>query len=370
VPTSRAFSALLTAAESIEQERPGALEQALASVAASDLLNVAARHRCRGYLHRAILTHEIRTEPALAFVHASREERAKAVVQAYAARRQLSDVMALLQAAGVPFALLKGAARLFREDVEAGWNTMCDLDILIQPLHAATAANALQGAGYRSKALVPNRRRRPHHHLPPLIPQHPGLSVELHVALAPPDALTTATDWAACEPYFERVASHGVEATCLNDLGTAFHLLVHGTGVHRLHDLIMLARILRADPVHHDRLAALCAQERTAFITLPAALALSVRIAGLRVQAHRTAERYLRWAARREELPRFVRERSQFADAWYGNGGKPWGPATAAAFPRFDEPDRPAFVLPVVYAGRVLGRMATSAFALAYASAR
>jgi len=52
-------------------------------------------------------------------------------MQAFATRKQLNDVMVTLEAANIPFVLLKGAARLFRNDIEADWNLMCDIDILV-----------------------------------------------------------------------------------------------------------------------------------------------------------------------------------------------------------------------------------------------
>jgi hypothetical protein len=359
-----AFLGLLSAAQGIEQEQPDKLARPLAAVPLTDFVRVAARHRCLGYLYRGVLKFNLRSEQSRAFLETLRAHRAKAALQAFATRAQLRAVTRTLGEAGVPFVLLKGAARLFRGDVEADWNTMCDLDILIPQLASDVAVTAFERAGYRRRTGGVETRRE-HHHLAPLLPPGPGLAIELHHELAPPGTLSTRSDWQACEPYFERVAVDGAEALCFDLLGTALHLTIHGSGVRRLHDLVMLARILRSTPGTHESIRRLIADERIRAVALHGALTLSARIAGIPARTDQVVDRYLDWVLRREALPAFVRDRSQFVDAWYCNGGRAWGPASREALPDYDEPDRAAALVPIWYAGRVLGRLGTSLYAAA-----
>lgn len=361
VRAARPFLALLSAAQGIEQADPERLRLALDSVPAGSLRRVAARHRCLGYIYRGILENRLRTPPAQAFSETLREHRAKAAMQAFATRKQLDDVMVTLETANIPFVLLKGAARLFRNDIEADWNLMCDIDILVPEGAASTARAAMQAAGYRSRPTAPHAPA--HHHLPPLEPPHVGLSVEIHTGLAPPHTMSTNTGWRFCEPYMERAVVGERAATCFNPTGTAIHLMIHGVGVKRLHDAIMLARLLRGQPELHARLESVADAEEKNGIPLRALLRLSSGIAGLEVPRSAHVDSYLGWVMRREHLGPYVRGRCQFVDAWYGNGQRVWGPTTRAALPPYHEPGVSALAQPVLYASRLLGRVVMSAYA-------
>ena len=157
-------------------------------------------------------------------------------MQAMFTRVQLRELVAALQGAGVRFVLLKGAARLFRGDNSSDQSTMYDLDVLVHKSEATRAADALLAAGY----LFDKRRNSDkywarHHHLPTLQPAGAGLSVELHTQLAPLGMLSLRTDWEACEKYMEVTHMDGQEALCFDSLGAAFHLVIHGAGLRRLH---------------------------------------------------------------------------------------------------------------------------------------
>jgi hypothetical protein len=286
-------------------------------------------------------------------------------VQAYAARRQLGELVDILVEAGVPCVLLKGAARLWRGEREAQCNTMYDLDLLVPAGAAARGLTALERGGYHatSAQLSAAQYWARHHHLIPLVPSQPGLPVELHTQLAPRTMLSMPTDWEACTPYLERVRDDAA-VYVFDVLGTAVHLVVHGAGIKRLHDVIMLAGLLRSEPDLHARVEAAIAAERWQQVALRSLVTLAARIAGMEKPQDRRVERYLSWVMRREDLRPYVRDRSQFVDAWFCNGGTLWGAATRQALPDNDTGAN-AIVASARFAYRLCGRIITSAVAAA-----
>lgn len=98
--------------------------------------------------------------------------------------RELGRVVGTLADAGVPTALLKGAALLTGAYAHPGLRPMSDLDLLVRPEHAGLAYDAVVALGYRPSggAVVGvdhAARLREHHHHHPLV--GPGLAVvELH----------------------------------------------------------------------------------------------------------------------------------------------------------------------------------------------
>jgi Uncharacterised nucleotidyltransferase len=360
------FVALLAAAAAIEQRWPEGLVAAFHSVSAHAMLQVAARHRCLGYLRQGIVELGVRDDRASAFTKAVREYAGKAAIQAYAVRDQLRQLVHTLNDAKIQFALLKGSARLFRGDRSADYDTMFDLDILVPREEAASAVEALERVGYHSGASADRSRHywARHHHGVPLRPANAGLPVEVHVQLAPRGSLSLATDWPACQMYFARVVTAHGEATCLNALGSAYHLAVHGLGMRRLHDVLLLADLLRSGKDALEHIDAIVSQERYQAVALQAVIALAARVAGLTYAESAAVKRYLSWVIHRENLSPYVRDRSQFADAWFCNDCRVWGPAIRQALPiRAVAQSSVSFA--VLFTYRLIGRIATSAFALA-----
>jgi hypothetical protein len=364
------FVALLAAAAAIEQRDPEALVAAFHSVSPHAMLQGAARHRCLGYLRRGVVELGLRDERVSAFTKAVREYAGKAAIQAYAVRDQLRQLVHTFNEAKIRFVLLKGSARLFRGDKDADYDTMFDLDILVPQDEAVSAVEALERQSYRSCANADRSKHywTRHHHGVPLRPVNAGLPVEVHTQLAPPGSLSLATDWHACEPYFERMVTEQGEATCFNAFGSAFHLAVHGLGMRRLHDVILLAKVLRAEKDVLENVDATISQEQYQTVALQAVIAFAARVAGLPYTESAAVKRYLSWVVRRENLAPYVRDRSQFADAWFCNGCTVWGPATRQALPiREAEQGSVAFAASFTY--RLIGRIATSAYALASVAA-
>jgi len=365
-PRPSAFAALVALAGAVEQRRPDDLVAALSAVPQPLLLRAAARHRCLGYIRRGIADLRVRSAPATAIADALREYSAKAGLQTYVAREQIERLARDLNQAAIPFALLKGAARIFRSERGAALEMTDDLDLLVPRRDGNRAVALLERRGYRSELgeQVAAYYER-HHHLAPLVPLELGLPVELHVGLAPLGSLSMATDWSACEPYFERVTVGDVETICFNPLGTAIHLTIHSEGIKRFRDVILLSRILRDDEAMYGKVQRLVERERCQLNALQAVLALSAHLAGIDVEASLPARRYLQWVMRREDLQPSIRDRCQLADAWYSSGGRLLWPATRhALLPDALEERRNAPVAALRSTLRAVGRICASAYAV------
>jgi len=358
------FAALVAAATAIEAHDERALADALQLIAHERMLQTAAQHRCLGYLRRGILQAGLRDARALALTHALRDYAGKAAMQAYAVRKQVDGLVIARDAAGIPFTLLKGAARLFRGDREADSDTMFDLDVLVPLAEIPAAITALSRAGYQSVGDRLAHFWKRHHHAQPLRPPGLGLPVELHYQLAPPADLSIATDWNVCQRHCERVKAGALEASCLDSMGTALHMVVHGVGLRRLHDVIMLARILRDTPGTGEHLESVIAAETRQGVALRAVLVLAARIAAMRIGASEPVKRYLEWVQRREDLTPYIRQRTQLVDAWYTNDRKLLGPATRLALPTRGK-DQSAVAFGASFAYRLVGRILVGAYAAA-----
>lgn len=100
-----------------------------------------------------------------------------------AMRRQLGEVVTLLNGIGVEPVLLKGAIRLVDGLYpEPGWRMMGDLDLLVPQERRAEAMAALHRAGYATAPAY--RQIEPsyawHHHCPPLVRPNRPAPVEIH----------------------------------------------------------------------------------------------------------------------------------------------------------------------------------------------
>ena len=150
-----------------------------------------------------------------------------------------------------------------------------------------------------------------------MVPRAPGVAVELHVALSPPGTMSMQLGWDQLVQYTRLIEGPAGPARAFNLTGTALHRAIHGAGVVRLHDIVLLARALRADPLLPQTLAAIFADEQNHAVAIDAAIVFAARMAGVRSACDADVERYLQWAVEREGLPPEIRMRSQFIDAWY-----------------------------------------------------
>jgi hypothetical protein len=329
---ARAFDALVACLSGIVRSDRNALRAALRSCSSGALLRQTFRHRCEGILLDGILAAKVRDELPSESLAILKHRGGRAVVQNALLVRQIAEVVRTLRDGGVANALLKTGARLYAGDPQMHSTAICDIDILIRRCDAARACAALLGAGYRteSQELAALYERR-HHHLAPFYGSETQKPVELHLALAPPGKFSVKSDWDALASRMETIDGPGGPTLRLDAVGEGMHRVLHGIGLYRLFDVVVLALDMRENPRVAGALERIFSEETTQPIGARAVIASAARMAGVEAAADANAGTYLGWISRREELPAFLRLRAQFADAYFGNGRRVVGPCTRLA---------------------------------------
>lgn len=322
---------------------------------------VAIRHKCAGYLWAATDRLGVKLPKALVGM---RRYAAFAMADNMALLEQAGNASETLAAVAVDHAVLKGAARLTAGAAGSLYTHHFDLDILIRAADAGRAYRALLDAGYTSQFDAEKIAwyRRNHHHLAPLVIEN-GKPLELHVALQPRAEIDVDTTWEGLGASLV-TSPDNPHRFHLDALGQALHLAVHGADGSRLHDTVLLAALLRDDPSLKSKLPSklgMAAHD----VAIAAVFESAERLCGARTNVSAEAVRYRRWIERRENLPAWLRARSQFVDAWHLNGGRLLGPATMRAFVN---PEKPTFASRYLALSRTVGRVATSVTAAALAS--
>ncbi|HXN09073.1 MAG TPA: nucleotidyltransferase family protein [Candidatus Acidoferrales bacterium] len=363
----RPYVTLVQAMSAVVREDNRAWQKALSRKDASAIVAVARRHACSAMLVEAAATLG-NNAPAAQIVQRSLQEAGRNVVlHGLALKSQVNAVTALLARAAIPFVLLKGAARIYRDEPGAALHASSDIDVLVaaDQLEAAIAALRAQGYAERSSEQVRKNYRAHHHHYAPLFPTGPGFAVEVHWALAIPGTLSLQLDWSALEPYMTWVEGAAGAVRCLDNVGSALHYAVHSVGLKRLRDSVLLAELLRRmDASQIGELQKMVSHETADRIRLSAAVAIAARMAGVSWSVDGDIEEYLRWSTRREDEPIFIGQRSQLPEGWYAGGRRVTHLMWRLLYPKPGpdlEPDR--LPTPLAVAGRVL----TSIVAYAYA---
>lgn len=283
------------------------------------------RHRTAAWLAERARTAAILERLPAEITGRLRRARLEAAMGAACMRPVLEATIAALHEAGLTFALLKGAARIYGGAPDAACHPADDIDVLLAPDDVERAAAALLARGwtYRDDPAEVERFRREQHHAASLFPPGGSFPVELHRALALPRALSTRTDWEAMAPFLESVEGPAGTVLRLDTAGTALHLGIHAIGLTRLRDIALLAPALRRmTEAERARLAGIVRAERRDQVRLDAAFALAARVAGVAWPSSERATAYIAWALRREDLPRRLRERCDAVEAraaWPGS---------------------------------------------------
>ncbi len=350
--------ALLAALGAIVQRDPERLASAATSVPPQPFAARAARHRCAGMLADALREFD---DPLLAEVRAALAPEARSGgLGALSIRSQIGELVTILNADGIPFVLLKGAARMYGGDPDAAAHPSGDIDVLLPRYALDPAVAALRRRGYTYRA--PRARqfdyRRRHHHAAPLYRSDgAGVLVELHVALAPAASLSLPTEWDALEKHFVDVAGPEGPAKVFDPFATALHLAIHQRDLRLMRDVALGARALRklsAD--EFAELRRLAESETIDRIRLMASFALASRVAGLEWPLEPAEAAYLAWVERRNDMPVILARRAYGADAWLAAGGT----RRLARHVLFENDPTPL---------QLAGRILVAPFALAYAAA-
>ena len=374
------------ALELIERVRPGRRARivprfvaAIAAVARGDgtalvdalscdadaLAAVDQRHRCAAMFGDAARRLGVTGELAPHVAADLRRARLDAVVATERMERALERTIRVLRAAGIEFALLKGAARVYGKMPGAALHPSDDIDIFVARHVVDDAVRVLQEHGWGCNDALDERRRYRlhHHHAVPLYSPEGDFPVEIHHELALPGTLSLDTGWNALAEH--RVAVNGPAGSVwqLDRVGTALHLAIHSIGLERLRDTALLAFLLPALTAgERSTLMAIVDAERCDPVRLAASVVLAARSAGVLFPERAGVASYLRWALRREDLPGALRRRSDAAEICFARPDAPWAAMYRLApwWMRGANSTR----LPLY----VLGRCATGVLAAAYAA--
>lgn len=324
-----------------------------------------ARHRCAALLGEAARRLDIIDSLPADVATFLRSARLNSIIGTSSMHRAVAKSIAVLQLAGIEFALLKGAARIHDGSSDAAYHSSDDIDILVRSddVDAAVAAYLRNGWHQRESIAEIKRFRRAHHHAASLFPSEGNYPVEIHHALAMPDHLSMATDWRALQPFFVPLTTGSQPGWRLDAVGTALHLAVHAIGLTRLRDVALLARLLPTLTLSQKQLLRkMVARERRDPVRLAAPLVLAAYVAGIPWPSDRHVTRYIRWALRREDLPTGMRTRSDAAEIYFARPNVPWR-ALMELVPWWSRGAQ-RYAIP----GRVLARCSSNAAALIYAN--
>jgi hypothetical protein len=354
----RRFEALLHVAAGFVRGDPESVKRGLTLVDGQALVTYARRHSCGAILQAALgLAQDV---PGATRLRAQLQlDSRRTALRAIALRGQIAALIRSLDARGVPFALLKGAARIYGDPASSLLHPSGDIDLLVPRPALDEAIAALEADGYRfhaSPSLQQNYREL-HHHAAPLVPPDAsGWVVELHFALAPPHALWMPTDWDALAAHLIRIDGPAGPARALDAHGVALHAAIHGLRLDRIRDVIVCAQALKSlGPAERQTLRKSVALERFDPVRLQAVLSLAARIAGIPWSEDDDVCAYLGWAGRREDMPLALGKRTQAVDAWFA-ARRDWRHYRLANVSDEDFDLR-----------RTLGRIGVAPFAAAYA---
>ena len=312
------FEALYRAMTAIVRDDEAALGGATGAAHWQDLLYAAVTHKCTGYLLHGMLKAGLTQGSNTLLLRALKEHGSAALVQSYTITAQLEQIAGTLGDAGIDHAFLKTGALLFELRDDARWTPLFDIDILVREADADAAWSALRGSGYTCKYSAEEIAgyRRSHHHRAPLDPVADGKTVEVHVAFSASNESSIATNWESLTPYLQLYPGKA-HTYRLDEDGRALHLLLHGTGLHRLYDAVRVAQMLRSDRLLYRRLRAMVEREERERTMLQATLAVAAQMAGIRAEQSPDVRACVRWMYFREEMPRWLRARSQVLDHWF-----------------------------------------------------
>ncbi len=316
----------VAAIAAIAREEPHALVAALDCDAEAIAL-FDRRHRCAAMFgeaaRRAGVAHCLRPDVAAAV----RRARVAAMLATERMTVAIDRTVRVLRAAGIEFALLKGAARVYAKAPGATAHPSDDIDILVRARDVDVAIRALEAAGWSARESLAARRRfrRHHHHAAPLFSPDGDYPVEIHHQLALPGTLSLDTSWDALRAHIVPLAGDAGVVAQLDRVGTALHLAIHAAGLARLRDIALLALTLgELRPEQRRMLGQIVATERRDPVRLAASLALAARAAGIAWSERAGVAAYVRWALRREDLPLALLGRADAADLVFARPDAPW----------------------------------------------
>jgi hypothetical protein len=309
----RVYVALFHVMSAAVRGDDSALKEALRREAPWRIAAMAHGHRCGAALCVA-LERLPDDEYAVALRERLRKDRWSTVVRQKRLADHLRRVIDALRSSGIEPLLLKGAQRIACGIPEASIYESGDIDILVPPDSIEPACEALRRIGYRQDP-HPQLDYDRHHHAAPLFAEN-AVPVEVHRALSV-RGLNLPTTWDELQKHVRLVSSQFGDVRVLDSVGTALHLAVHCLQRPALREIVLLAQQLqRLEENEFSCLRDMLVRERRYAIPLNGAMLLAARLAGLQWGCDDRSKRFARWMLVREDLPRPLRARPEYVDAW------------------------------------------------------
>src|SRR5579864_836941 len=297
----RVYSALFRAVSAIIRDNREMLRAIIQSEEPWRVAIVAERHRCGPLLADALATLNDDDSASALRERLLRSYRS-ATLRTAKLREQLWDVLRVLREQNIRPVLLKGAARIWSRQSGFTLHDSTDLDLLLSADDMGRARDALVAAKYTDHVTTAAKvyYETVHHHAAPLFPPRSGVTVELHRALAPQNDITIPTSLEALEPFVERFQTPDGEASVLDKVGSALHLVVHGYQRPALRDIYLLAKLLQQmSEAERTALQDLLCQERKEPVRMRALIATAALCAGLHWPSDARTQRFLEWMLQR-----------------------------------------------------------------------
>ena len=147
----RPYLSLLQEMSAVLQDDAVAFDEALTRADAPALSASARRHGCAPTFLEALGKFDAAGAQATYLRHALQPDGRGAVLLSLVAKRDINAVAGALAEARIPFALLKGAARLYADEPGATNHASGDFDILVPAESLTAAGQALRAHGYDEK---------------------------------------------------------------------------------------------------------------------------------------------------------------------------------------------------------------------------
>jgi hypothetical protein len=161
----------------------------------------------------------------------------RAALRALASRRVLHNVAALLDAAAIPHAVLKGLWLAWHVYDHPALRPVRDIDIIVAKEHALAAYRILSRAGFSPRnphGPAPDLALASGKHLPGLLSLDPKISIEIHHRLFTPSACRAlpVLDTPGLMARRMWADGEGRRMACLSPTDALLHLIIHAAYEH------------------------------------------------------------------------------------------------------------------------------------------
>lgn len=205
----------------------------------SKLAHIADQHRLEPILHHQVQTRSLQPflPPEIASKWATGYR--EAAIRSLILQRSIFNLKLLLDAANIPFLLVKGSWLAWNAYSHPALRPMRDIDILVRPEHAVDTFKILHAAGFSqsdSFSVPFDMLLKSNKHLPGMVCPETGTKVEIHVRLFTVDAKrycpVELVDFDLLYQRRQVVGAENKQLAYLSTTDTLLHIIVHAVHEH------------------------------------------------------------------------------------------------------------------------------------------